>query len=111
MVRVKKNVDDALRDGTSVRRVIVFRRAANGIHMEEGRDVWWHRELEYVDSNCSPAPHDSEDPLCLLYTSGSTGKPKGILHTTGGYLVNVYCTPNDVFHIPPEGIFFSTPHF
>src|SRR6476659_2686716 len=44
IVPLKKNVDDALRDGTSVRRVIVFRRAANDIHMEEGRDVWWHRE-------------------------------------------------------------------
>ena len=54
IVPLKKNVDDALRDGTSVRRVIVFRRAANEIHMEEGRDVWWHRELEYVDANCPP---------------------------------------------------------
>ena len=87
IVPLKKNVDDALRDGTSVRRVIVFRRAANDIHMEEGRDVWWHRELEYVDANCPPAPLDSEHPLYILYTSGSTGKPKGILHTTGGYLV------------------------
>src|SRR5712671_564883 len=97
IVPLKKNVDDALRDGTSVRRVIVFRRAANDIHMEEGRDVWWHREREYVDSNCSQTPYDSDHPLYLLYTSGSTGKPKGILHTTGGYLVHVYCTTKYVF--------------
>src|SRR5512140_2462061 len=70
---LKRNVDDALRDSTSIRRVIVFRRAGNDIHMEEGRDVWWHRELQYVDANCPPAPHDSEHPLYLLYTSGSTG--------------------------------------
>src|ERR1051326_7817550 len=44
IVPLKKNVDDALREGTSVKRVIVFRRAGNDIHMEEGRDVWWHRE-------------------------------------------------------------------
>src|SRR5438132_13182596 len=54
IVPLKKNVDDALRNGTSVRRVIVFRRAGNDIHMEEGRDVWWYRELEYVDANCRP---------------------------------------------------------
>ena len=30
--------------------MIVFRRAGNEIHIEEGRDVWWHRELEYVDA-------------------------------------------------------------
>src|SRR5260370_14873365 len=99
IVPLKKNVDDALRGGTSVKRVIVFRRAGNEIHMEEGRDVWWHRELEYVDANCPPASLDSEHPLYLLYTSGSTGKPKGILHTTGGYLVGVYSTMKYVFHI------------
>src|SRR4029453_3468711 len=49
IVPLKKNVDDALRNGTSIKRVIVFRRAENEIHMEEDRDVWWHRELEYVD--------------------------------------------------------------
>src|SRR5499427_3963090 len=108
IVPLKKNVDDALRDGTSVKRVIVFRRAANDIHMEEGRDVWWHRELEYVDAHCPAAPHDSEHPLYLLYTSGSTGKPKGILHTTGGYLVDVYCTTKYVFDVRDEDIYWCT---
>src|SRR2546428_160887 len=68
IVPLKKNVDDALRDGTSVKRVIVFRRAGNDIHMEEGRDVWWHRELEYVNANCSPTPLDSEQ-LAFTYSS------------------------------------------
>src|SRR3989440_9535344 len=108
IVPLKKNVDQALRDGTSVRRVIVFRRAGNEIQMEEGRDVWWHRELEYVDANCPPTPLDSEHPLYLLYTSGSTGKPKGILHTTGGYLVGVYSTTKYVFDIRDEDIFWCT---
>jgi acetyl-CoA synthetase len=76
--------------------------------MEEGRDVWWHRELEYVDDNCPPAPLDSEHPLYILYTSGSTGKPKGILHTTGGYLVGIYSTTKYVFDIRDEDIFWCT---
>jgi acetyl-CoA synthetase len=108
IVPLKKNVDDALRDGTSIKRVIVFRRAGNDIHIEEGRDVWWHRELDYVDANCPPTPLDSEHPLYLLYTSGSTGKPKGILHTTGGYLVGVYATTKYVFDIRDEDIFWCT---
>src|SRR5437764_7548128 len=48
IVPLKKNVDDALHGRTSVKRVIVFRRAGNEIHMEEGRVVWWNGELEYV---------------------------------------------------------------
>src|ERR1051325_5400486 len=54
VVQLKKNVDEALalRDAEgrllakSIRKVIVLRRCANEIHIEEGRDVWWHRELE-----------------------------------------------------------------
>jgi acetyl-CoA synthetase len=111
IVPLKKNVDDALRGptgGGSVKRVIVFRRAGNEIHIEDGRDVWWHRELEYVDANCPPAALDSEHPLYILYTSGSTGKPKGILHTTGGYLVGIYSSTKYVFDIRDEDIFWCT---
>src|SRR5262252_4163400 len=108
IVPLKKNVDDALREGTSVKRVIVFQRAHNEIHMEEGRDVWWHRELEYVNDNCPAAALDSEHPLYILYTSGSTGKPKGILHTTGGYLVGIYSTAKYVFDLREEDIFWCT---
>ena len=108
IVQLKKNVDDALRDGTSIKRVIVFRRAGNEIHMEEGRDVWWHQELQDVNASCPSVALDSEHPLYLLYTSGSTGKPKGILHTTGGYLVGVYSTMKYVFDIRDEDIFWCT---
>ncbi len=65
------------------------------MHIEEGRDVWWHRELEYVDADCPAAKMDSEAPLFILYTSGSTGKPKGILHTTGGYMLD--CEDDDAY--------------
>src|SRR5437016_8668892 len=39
IVTLKRNVDDALRDGTTIRRVIVCRRPVNDIHREDGRDV------------------------------------------------------------------------
>ena len=77
--------------------------------MEEGRDVWWHRELEYVDANCEPVPVDSEHPLFILYTSGSTGKPKGILpHHRPGILLGIYATTKYVFDIRDEDIFWCT---
>jgi acetyl-CoA synthetase len=108
IVPLKHNVDEALKDGDQIKRVIVFRRAHNEIHIEEGRDVWWHREMEYVDAHCPAVPVDSEHPLFILYTSGSTGKPKGILHTTGGYLISVYCTTKYVFDLREEDIFWCT---
>ncbi len=107
-VTLKQNVDHALRDSDAVRRVIVFRRAHSEIHIEEGRDVWWHREMEYVTADCPPEPLDSEHPLFILYTSGSTGKPKGILHTTGGYLVGTYTTTKYVFDLREEDVYWCT---
>ena len=108
VVPLKRNVDEALRGGTSVGRVIVFQRARNEIQMEEGRDVWWHEELQHVDLDCPAVALDSEHPLYILYTSGSTGKPKGILHTTGGYLVGIYATTKYVFDMRDEDIFWCT---
>ncbi|HYR58295.1 MAG TPA: acetate--CoA ligase [Chthoniobacteraceae bacterium] len=109
VVPLKQNVDDALRRGpTGIKRVIVFRRANNDIHIEPGRDVWWHRELEYVNADCPAVPLDSEHPLFILYTSGSTGKPKGILHTTGGYLIGAYTTCKYVFDLRDEDVYWCT---
>src|SRR5213594_3738188 len=116
VVPLKQNVDEALtlkdNNGESltktIEQVIVLRRANNEVHIEPGRDVWWHRELEYVDANCPPEKVDSEAPLFILYTSGSTGKPKGILHTSAGYLLYVKLTHRYVFDIREEDVFWCT---
>ena len=108
IVPLKRNVDEALKDSTQVERVIVFRRANNDISIKEGRDVWWHREMEYVDAHCEPEELDSEDPLYILYTSGSTGKPKGILHTTGGYLLGATITTKYVFDLHEDDLYWCS---
>jgi acetyl-CoA synthetase len=108
IVPLKKNVDEALKDNALVEKVIVYRRANNDISIKEGRDVWWHREMEYVDARCEPEALDSEDPLYILYTSGSTGKPKGILHTTGGYLLGVTMTTKYVFDLHEDDLYWCS---
>ena len=116
VIPLKKNVDEALTlkaaNGDllakSVEKVIVLRRANNEVHIAEGRDVWWHRELDYVDAECAAERMDSEAPLFILYTSGSTGKPKGILHTTGGYLLGVKLTHKYVFDIQDADVYWCT---
>ncbi len=108
IVTLKQNVDRALDGDKQVRRVIVFRRTHLDIHIQEGRDVWWHREAEYVSAHCPAAALDSEHPLFILYTSGSTGKPKGILHTTGGYLTGTASTTKYVFDLREEDVYWCT---
>ena len=116
VVPLKKNVDEALtlKDASgkllasTIEKVVVLRRTRNEIHIQEGRDVWWHRELEYVDAHCPPAKMDSEANLFILYTSGSTGKPKGILHTTAGYLLGAKLSSKYVFDLRDTDVYWCT---
>ena len=116
VVPLKKNVDDALalKDAKghflakTIEKVIVVRRTGQEVHVQEGRDYWWHRELEYVNADCPPAKMDSEAPLFILYTSGSTGKPKGILHTTAGYLLGAKLTTRYVFDLKDTDVYWCT---
>ncbi len=109
VVPLKDNVDAALEAGAdSVKKVIVLRRTHNTVHMQHGRDVFWHEEIEKVNAKCPPKGFDSEHPLFLLYTSGSTGKPKGILHTSGGYLTGTYATSKYVFDLRDDDVYWCT---
>ncbi len=116
VVPLKKNVDEALTikdaEGNllakTISKVVVLLRAHNEIQFQEGRDVWWHRELQQVDAECPAEKMDSEAPLFILYTSGSTGKPKGILHTTGGYLLGAKMTSRYVFDLQETDVYWCT---
>ena len=108
IVPLKRNVDQALEGADQIERVIVFRRANNEIHIEEGRDVWWHREMEYVNADCPGVSMDAEDPLYILYASGSTGKPKGVLHTSAGYLLGATSTTKYVFDLKDDDVYWCT---
>ena len=108
IVELKSAVDAAVAQCPSVSDVVVFRRTEHQIHMEPGRDHWWHELMEAASSDCPAEPLDSEHPLYILYTSGTTGKPKGIVHTTGGYMVAAAATMQWVFDLKEDDTYWCT---
>ncbi|HSN28128.1 MAG TPA: acetate--CoA ligase [Kofleriaceae bacterium] len=107
IVPLKENVDRAV-EGTGVERVLVVKRCANEVTMQDGRDVWWHDTVDKSPPRHEVESFDSEHTLFTLYTSGTTGKPKGILHTTAGYLTGAYYTTKLVFDLREDDIFWCT---
>jgi acetyl-CoA synthetase len=103
-VPLKDIMDEALQRSPTIQTVIVVKRTGQDVHMEPGRDLWYHdlMNLPIAEAGCDTEVMDAEDPLFLLYTSGTTGKPKAILHTHGGYMVGVATTLKWVFDIKEE---------
>ncbi|MEG5061247.1 acetate--CoA ligase [Microcoleus sp. A2-C5] len=109
-VGLKAQVDKALGNNAvpSVTNVLVVQRTKQEVHMEPGRDHWWHDLQKGASANCPAEPMDSEDMLFVLYTSGSTGKPKGVVHTIGGYNLYTHITTKWIFDLQDTDVYWCT---
>lgn len=108
VIPIKSVVDEALDSCTSIESVIILKRTGGSVEMQDGRDYWWHEEVEGQSTVCPAEEMDSEDMLFILYTSGSTGKPKGVVHTCGGYMIYTQFTFENVFQYTAGDVYWCT---
>lgn len=113
VVSLKANADVAMASSPTVESVVVVARGGEltettPVTMVEGRDHWYHELVSAASNECPPESMDAEDTLFILYTSGTTGKPKGVVHTTGGYLTQVYATTKAVFDLQDDDVYWCT---
>jgi acetyl-CoA synthetase len=108
VVKLKDIADEAIKRSPVVESVVVVKRTEQDVHMEPGRDYWYHdlMSLPIASPYCETEVMDAEDPLFILYTSGTTGKPKGVLHTHGGYQLYTSTTLKWVFDIKDDDRFW-----
>ncbi len=108
-IPLKQKVDKALIKAPIVENVVVYRRfESSELEFTTGRDHTWKELLESTKEECPASQLDAQHPLFSMFTNGPSGQLVKTLHTTGGYMVQVYLTAKWLFDLKSDDIVWTT---
>ncbi len=110
MVSLKPIVDEALAGiQHRVERVVVWKRSAQEIPWQEGRDMHWEDFLAAgAEHSGEVVPMEANEPVFIMATSGTTARPKLTVHTHGGYGVWITTMAQWVFDLRDTDVWWAT---
>lgn len=85
---------------------IILQREQLLAELTAGRDYDWHDvQRDVAPADCVPVA--GNHPAYILYTSGTTGQPKGVVRHTGGHLVALNWTMNNIYGVEPGDVYWA----
>jgi acetyl-CoA synthetase len=86
IINLKLNADEGAKE-TSIKKVVVVKRAKNEINWNDSIDVSYEDLIKDGENVLEPEFMDSEDLLFVLPESGTSGQFLPVMHVQGGYTV------------------------